>query len=239
MLGVIVNFFAILAGGAAGLIIRGGLKEKYRETVMHAVSMAVLFIGASGAIGKLTLPEANPVLFVISLVIGGVVGEAADLDAKLNALGEFLQRKLGGVNAERALPGGGLAQGFVYASLIYCVGTMAILGSIESALGSHATLLAKSVLDGVTAVVFASTLGAGVLLSAVSVAAYQGLLVLLASVITPHLSADMLREISIVGGILISTLGLNMLGVVKIKSANLLPAIIVPVVYYSLYTSYS
>jgi uncharacterized membrane protein YqgA involved in biofilm formation len=233
MLGVLVNVCAILAGGALGLLLRGGLKEKYKETVMHAVGMAVLFIGASGAIGKMIAPEANPVLFILSLVAGGLLGEAAGLDAKLHALGARLQKKFG-----KPQGGPSLAQGFVSASLIYCVGTMAILGSLESGVaGAHGTLYAKAVLDGVTAVVFAATLGPGVLLAALSVGLYQGLLVLLAGIVAPLLGQDTLREMGIVGGILIATLGLNLLNVTRIKSANLLPAVAVPVLYYGIFNS--
>lgn len=226
MLGTIINTLAILCGGVAGLYIKGGLKDQYRETIMDGLGLAVLFIGAVSAIGGLLDQDANPILFIVSMVIGCVIGTFLNIEGKLDETGQYLQKKFGGKDSN-------IAAGFVAASLLFCVGTMAILGSLESGIqGNHTTLLVKSVLDGVSAIIFASTLGVGVLFSAVSVLLYQGALTLLASFLQPYLTADMIREISIVGGILIFGLGLNMLGLKKIKVANFLPGILVPVIYY-------
>lgn len=226
MLGTIVNAAAVLAGGLVGLLIKGGLREKYKEIVMQAISLAVLFLGASSALSGMLDPDAQPVLFIISLVIGSGLGTLLDLDYRLQYLGDLLQAKLGGSGSD-------ISQGFVTASLLFCVGTMSILGALESGIqGVHTTLFVKSVLDGTAAIIFASTLGVGVVLSAGAVFCYQGILTMLARFIQPFLTTDMIREISLVGGILIFALGLNMMEIKKIKVANMLPAILVPVVYY-------
>lgn len=230
MLGTIVNTAAILAGGLAGLFLRKGIKEKYKAIITQAVALSVLFIGISGAAGGLLDADANPILFIISLVLGGIAGERLGIEAQLEKLGNWLQAKvrLKGENEN-------LSRGFVAASLLFCVGTMSVLGPLESGLqGQHGILFAKSTLDGITAIVMASSLGVGVLFSAGSVFIYQGAITLLAVWISPFLNADILREISIVGGIMITALGLNMLGLTKIKVGNFLPAILVPAIYYLL-----
>ncbi len=228
MLGTIVNTIAIIFGTLFGILIKGGLKVKYQVIVKQAVGLAVLFLGASSAIGKMTLPEANPLLFIISLIIGGIVGTLLDIEGKLAKLGDCLQSKFGGGKST-------ISKAFVTSSLLFCVGTMAILGSLESGIqGVHNTLFAKSVLDGVMSVVLASSLGIGVILSAVTVFVYQGTITLLAAYIGPFLTNDMIREISIVGGILITGLGLDVLEIKTVSVGNLLPAILVPVIYYAI-----
>lgn len=228
MFGTIVNAVAIFVGGMAGMFLRGGIKERYKTIITQGVALAVLFVGISGALNKMMLPEANPILFIISLVLGGLIGEIVGIEAKLEKLGDWLQSK---VKLKKDY--GNLSTGFVAASLLFCVGTMAILGPLESGLqDEHGILLAKSTLDGITSVVMASTLGIGVVFSSASVLIYQGIITLLAVWISPYLTADMLRELSIVGGIMITAIGLNLLGLTKIKIGNFLPALFVPVVYY-------
>ncbi len=230
MLGTLVNAAAIIAAGAFGLLLKGGLSERYKTILNQATGLAVLFVGAGGCIAKLILPEANPVLFIISLAAGGLLGTLLNIEGNLQKLGTWLQGKI-------HLSGkyGNFASGFVAASLVFCVGTMAVLGSIQSGVeGVHTILFAKSLLDGLIALVMASTLGIGVLFSSVSVLAYQGLLTLLAVWVSPFLTADMLREISIIGGILIAAIGLNMLDITKIKAGNLLPALLGPIIYYGI-----
>ena len=225
MLGTYVNTAVVIIGSLIGLVIKNGLKEKYRITIMHGVALAVLFIGIATTLGGM-MDGGQPILFIISLVVGGFVGEWIDVDEQLKKLGQWLQKRFG--NGEH-----NIAQGFVTASLLFCVGTMAILGALDSGLrGNHDMLYAKSVLDGFTSIILTSSLGIGVIFSAVSVFVYQGAIVLFASALEPILTAEIIREISIIGGILIFSLGLNMLEIVKIKTANLLPAILVPPVYY-------
>ncbi len=226
MLGNYINFIAIVLGSLAGLLVKKGLKEKYKKTVMQAIGLSVIFIGASGAISGLFDPNSEPVLFIISLVIGGIAGEALKIESALEKLGMLLQHKVGSGESN-------IAQGFVTASLIFCVGTMAIIGSLESGLmGDHNILYAKSILDGVTSMILASTLGIGVIFSAAAVFIYQGAIIIFAGFLEPLLTTEVIREISIIGGILIFGIGTNMLEITKIKTANLLPAIIVPVIYY-------
>lgn len=228
MLGNIVNGVAIVIGCFIGLLVHKGLKEKYKSIVMQAIGLSVIFIGAGVAISGLSDPESEPVLFIISLVIGGIIGEIAGIERGLEKFGGFLQLKVGNKDSN-------IAKGFVTASLIFCVGTMAIMGSLDSGLrGDHSILFAKSVLDGITAMILATTLGIGVLFSAAAVMIYQGAIVIFASYLEGLLTADVIREISIIGGILIFAIGINMLEIKKIRTGNLLPAVIIPVIYYFL-----
>ncbi|MFI3211819.1 MAG: DUF554 domain-containing protein, partial [Eubacteriales bacterium] len=188
--------------------------------------LAVVYVGASGAIGNLLDENANSLLFIISLAVGTLIGEWIDIEKRLGMLGDFIEKKMSNTTSDISL-------GFVTASLIYCVGTMAILGSIESGIqNNHSILYAKSILDGVLSIVLASTLGIGVMFSAVSILVYQGSITLCAVALQPYITNDMMREMGIVGGILISVIGLNLLGITKIKVGNMLPAIFIPVVYY-------
>lgn len=226
MLGTVVNTAAILIGGLVGLLIKGGLKEKYKNIVMQALALCVMFVGASSALKGLMDKNAEAILFIVSLVIGSGIGEFLGIENKLQTMGDYIQSKTGGKESN-------ISQGFVTASLMFCVGTMAILGSLDSGIsGNHTTLFVKSVLDGTSSIIFASTLGVGVLISAASVFLYQGALTLCASFIQPYLTNDMIREISIVGGIMIFALGLNMMEIKKIKVGNMLPAILIPIIYY-------
>lgn len=227
MLGTIVNALAILVGGGIGLLLKGGLKEKYRTMLNAAMGLSVLFVGLSSALTHMMDPGAHPLLYIIALALGGIVGEWVGIEAALEKLGSLLQAKIktGGQS--------NISKGFVAASLLFCVGTMAVLGSLESGTqGRHTILFAKSLLDGIIALAMASALGLGVLFSSVSVLVYQGTLTLLAVWVSPYLTADMLREISIIGGIIIVAIGLNMLEITKIRVGNLLPALVVPVFYY-------
>lgn len=228
MLGNYVNTLTIILGSILGLLVHKGLKEEYKAIVMQAIGLSVLFIGATTAIGGLLNPESESILFIISLVIGGIVGEIIGIEKGLEKLGLLLQRKVGSGEHN-------IARGFVTASLIFCVGTMAIIGSLESGLrGNYDMLFAKSVLDGITAMILATTLGIGVIFSAAAVFLYQGAIILFASSLEPFLTTQVILEISIIGGILILGIGLNMMEIKKIKTANLLPAIFVPVIYYFL-----
>lgn len=228
LFGVLVNAGAVLVGGLGGMLLRGGIKERYSCIVTQSIGLCVVFLGASSSLGKMILPEANSLLFILSLVIGGLLGEWIGIERRLEKLGDWLQKK-----TKMQGQHGNVSSGFVAASLLFCVGSMAILGSLDSGLqGDHSTLLAKSVLDGVTAAVMASSLGVGVLFSSVSILLYQGSITLLAGWAAPFISADMIREITIVGGIMIAAIGLNMLEITKIKIGILLPALLGPIVYY-------
>ena len=228
MLGTIVNALAIIVGGSVGLIIKGGLKEKYKDIIMKTLALSVMFVGLQSALGGLLDEDVEPILYIVSLVFGSAIGEKIDIEKRLNNLGDKIQNKLGQKGGEN-----NISVGFVTASLVFCVGTMAILGSIDSGInGNHSTLFAKSVLDGVFSTIYASTLGLGVLFSAVAVFIYQGTITMAATVIEPYLTTNMIREMSIVGGIMIFSLGINMMEIKKIKVGNMLPAILIPVIYY-------
>ena len=228
MLGNYVNTLMIIIGSIVGLLIHKGLKEEYKTIVMQAIGLSVLFIGATTAIGGLLDPDSEPILFIISLIIGGVAGQILGLEKGLERLGLLLQSKVGSGDHN-------VARGFVTASLIFCVGTMAIIGSLESGLrGNYDMLFAKSVLDGITSMILASTLGIGVIFSAAAVFIYQGAIILFASSLEPLLTIQVIREISIIGGILILGIGLTMMEIKKINTVNLLPAIFIPVIYYFL-----
>lgn len=213
---------AILLGGLLGLLLKKGIPEKMNDAIMKGVALCVLYIGLAGC-----LEGNNALIAILAMVLGAIVGCLLDLDARLSALGAFLERLLKSGS-------GGLAGGFVTASLLFCVGAMAVVGSLQSGLtGDHTTLYAKSLLDGISSVIFAASLGAGVLLSAGAVLLYQGSITLLSQALSPILNASVIAEMTCVGSLLIIALGLNMLGVTKIKVMNYLPAIfiVIPLCY--------
>ena len=227
MLGVIVNAAAILVGGLIGLLIKKGIPERFSGAIMSGIGLCVLYVGISGA-----LSGENIIVLVVSIVLGVGAGTALKIDKRLNRLGEIVEEKFGKPKeGETKTP---IAQGFVTGSLLFCVGAMAIIGSINSGLlGDHTILFAKSTIDMITTVVLTVTLGVGVLLSAGSVLIYQGALVLLAQLLRPLLENQaMINELNCAGSVLIIAIGLNMLGLTKIKVADFLPAIIfVPIVF--------
>ena len=223
MLGTIVNTVAIIAGSLIGLLFRGGIPEKYRVTIMQALSLAVILIGI-----KMALKTEGILLVIFSLVIGSLIGEFVRIEDRLETLGRIFETRF-------SKAGNGLAKGFVVTSLIFCVGSMAIVGALESGLtGNHQTLFAKSALDGLSSIIFASSFGIGVLFSSVSVFLYQGFITLTATVIKPFLINEVINQMSAVGGLLIMAIGINLLEIQKIKVGNMLPAIFIPLVYYIL-----
>jgi len=214
MLGTLVNSIAIIVGALLGNLVKQGIPERIKETIIQGIGLAVLLIGTSMAL------ETNNVLIVIlSLVIGGVVGEKLKIEERLDNLGSWLEKKVG---QEK----GDVAKGFVTASLVYCVGAMAIMGALESGLtGQHKTLYAKSALDGITSIIFASSMGLGVAFSSIPVFLYQGSITLGASLIKSFLNDAIITEMTATGGLLILGIGISILGIKKIKVGNLLPAI--------------
>lgn len=225
MLGTAVNAVAIIGGSIIGYFLKGGISEKMNETIMKGLALCVLVIGISGAI-----KSENMLIVICSVAIGAVIGEAVDIDKGLKRLGDTIEIKLQG-------KGGKISEGFVTASLVYCVGAMAVVGSLNSGLkGDNSILFTKSMIDGISAIMFTSTLGIGVALSAVSVFVYQGSITLAASALQGILSQQaVITEISAVGSLLIIGLGFNMLGIAKIKVANLLPAILIPICYFVIF----
>lgn len=221
MLGTVVDALAIIGGSIVGLIFGGGIPSKYNETIMKASALSVLLIGIMGAI-----KTQNILIVIFSMVIGSIVGEFLRIEDNLDKLGGFIGSKLGDEE-------GGIAKGFVTASLLFCVGSMAIVGSLQSGLsGNHQILFAKAVIDGITSIIFTSTLGIGVILSSVAVFLYQGTITLAASYMKEFLTEDVIREMSAVGGLLIMALGFNVMDFKRIKVGNMLPAMFVPLMYY-------
>lgn len=224
MLGVWVNVIAIIIGCTLGLVFKRFIKDSYKETIMSGIAITVIMMGTMNVI------ETNEFLIVIvSVVLGSLIGEILDIEGKINGFANKLSLKFAKEGNEDST----FAEGFVTTTLIYCVGAMAIVGSLESGLtGNHDTIFAKSLLDGVSAIIFASTFGIGVIFSAGSVFLYQGALVMGATLIKDFLTPAMITEISAVGGILIIAIAINILGLKKIKIGNMLPAIIIPVIYF-------
>jgi len=215
VLGTIVNAAAICAGTLLGVLLRSGIPNKYKETSGIAIGLAIVLIGLKGA-----WETNNSLILIASLVLGGLVGEALRIEDRLQRFGQRAERLLG--------KGGNVGEAFVTATLVYCVGAMAIMGSLQSGLtGNHETLFAKSLLDGISSIFFASTLGMGVALSALSVLVYQGAITLGAQWISVLISEAMITEMSAVGGILVVAIGLNILEMKKIRVGNLLPSILI------------
>jgi hypothetical protein len=220
LLGTIVNTLSIIIGSLVGLFFKGRIPEKYSETLMHGIGLVVVLIGI-----KTALKTDAILIVIICFVVGSLFGEFLQIEDRLDQFGNWIGRRLSNDSA-------GISKGFVSASLLYCVGAMAIIGSMESGLtGNHQTLFAKSILDGIGSIFFASTLGLGVLFSAVSVFVYQGLITITASSIKPFLLPEVVAQMSAIGGLLIVAIGLGLLEIKKIKIGNMLPAIFFPLVY--------
>ena len=227
--GSIVNCLAVIVGATAGLIVKkimgkgaeGGTMSRVSDALMNGVSLCVLLIGVSGAI-----KTQNMIIVIVSMVIGTAIGELCDLDKRVTALGKAIESKTGGRF-------GDITQGFVSASLLFCVGAMTIVGSLNSGLsGDHSMLYTKSLLDLISAFAFASALGFGVLFSAGFVLVFQGSITLLAVWIAPLLSDAAVLEMTAVGSLLIVGLALNMLGITKLKIMNHMPAVFLPMIFF-------
>lgn len=235
LLGTIVNTAAVVVGSLIGVLITNLLMKNKTlaalpDKIMKAVGLCVIYIGISG-----TFDNMNTLVLILSIAIGGLIGELIDIDKYITRLGNFVERKLTKVKYDK--DGNeienerGIAKGFVSATLLFCVGAMAITGAIDSGLSGGAeqeTLYAKSTLDFISSIVFGATLGIGTALSAICVFVYQGAIELAAGALRPILTEYTIAQMSAAGSLIIFALGLNMIGVTKIKVANLLPAIFLP-----------
>jgi uncharacterized membrane protein YqgA involved in biofilm formation len=220
--GTLVNFASILLGGGLGLLFRRGLPDKYLNATINAISLVVLALGVSYALPGLGSVE-QALALVLSVILGTIAGTLMRIDAGLAKFGEGVQRRM--KNA-----GGRFAEGFTSCTLLYCVGAMAVTGAIQGGLaGDHSILFIKSVMDGVTAVFFASTFGVGVLFSAIPVLIYQGAIALAASALSQVVDMAIITEMSAAGGIALMGLAVNMTGLKKLEVANMLPAIFLPI----------
>ena len=220
MLGAIVNTLTVLIGGLIGLMLKKGISERFSDIIMKGIALCVLFIGISGSLTGSTV-----IISIVCVVIGGLIGEAIGLEAGINKLGDKLQDKFAKGDGQSSI-----SKGFVTASLVFCVGAMTIVGALQSGIeGDHSTQFTKAILDGIGAIVFASSMGAGVLLSAGTVLVLQGGITLMAQWIAPLLTDVIISQMTNIGSILIIGLSLNMLGLTKLKVMNYVPAIILPI----------
>ena len=218
--GTLVNSLTIIAGTVVGMLLGRFIPERMSDAVSKGVALCVLYIGIDGM-----LAGENTLVAIISTVIGAIIGELLRLDDRMHELGDWVERRFAKTGAK-----GSISEGFVSASLLFCVGAMAIMGSLDSGLlRDHSTLYAKSTLDGITSIVYGSTMGVGVALSAVPIFLYQGAIALGASFIEPFLTPVVIAEMKCVGSILITGLALNLLGLTKIKVVNYVPAIFLPI----------
>lgn len=232
MTGTIVNSAAIVAGALTGLLFKKGLPQRVEENALKFVGAGVSILGLNGVICSMItantttgiLSDANSLMLVLSLAVGGILGELLCIEDCINRGGQTIEKKFGAQ---------GFAKGFTAASLLFCIGAMAIVGSISDGLkGDSSVLFVKAALDGITAIVLTATLGYGVIFSAISVFAYQGALTLFSGLLAPVLvGTPMLNQISMIGYCIVLLIGTNMLGATKVKTANMLPALLGPVMY--------
>ena len=222
MTGTIVNAIAVIAGAFIGMFLKRGLPERLADTLMKGLGLCTLYLGVTGL-----MKGENSLILILSIVIGTLIGEGLNLEGRINKLGEWLENKFSNPESGKA---SSIAEGFVTASLLFCVGAMAIVGSLQSGLtGNHEMIFNKSILDFVAAIIFASTLGIGVAFSAAFVFIYQGSITLLAQWIAPFLTDTAVNEMTCVGSVIILGLALNMLGITKLRIMNYVPAIFIPI----------
>lgn len=225
MFGVIINVITVIIGSSIGLILKKGIPERISRAAMTAIGICTLYIGIDGA-----LSGENTIVLILSMVFGTITGTAVDIDGKIEKLGLFIENKM-----KKKGEKGTVAQGFITGSLLFCIGAMTIVGSLNAGLsGDNELLITKSILDLISSCMLASTLGIGVIFAAIFVLIYQGGLVLLAGLLQNVLTdTALIAEITCAGSVMIIALGLNILGITKIKVANFLPALLlVPLFFY-------
>ena len=222
MLGTIINSAAIILGCIAGLILKNRFPLKISEVLFQGIGLTTLMIGSQMAI------KGSEILYIIlSIVVGGIIGEIIDIETRLDSLGNKIKGIFKGLKGTERF-----TEGFITASLLYCVGSMAVMGAIEEGIrGNPDILLAKSALDGISSIIFASSLGIGVMFSAISVFVYQGMITQIAQLVRNFITEGMINEMTAVGGILIIGLSFGILKIKKIKVANLLPSLLIIILF--------
>lgn len=226
MIAVLTNTATVLIGSALGLLLKKGIPERVSKAVMVAIGLCTVYIGIDGA-----LSGSNTIVLIVSMVLGTIVGTLIDIDEKINRVGEYFEKKMKKSDGKTTI-----AEGFMTGSLLFCVGAMTIVGSLNAGLsGDNELLFTKSILDLISSCMLASTLGIGVMFAAVFVLVFQGALVLLAGLLQNVLTDPaLIAEITCAGSVMIIGLGLNILGLSKFKVANLMPAILfVPLIYWA------
>ena len=228
MIGVFVNVAAVILGSIIGLLCKKGIKRKVTDAVVLGMGLCVMYVGITGV-----MKGQNAIVAVLSMALGGALGTMINIDKQINKIGDKLSAKV--KTSDQSVS---ITEGFVTASLLFCVGAMSIVGSINSGLGVEGGLemiYTKSVMDFISSIVLAASIGIGVMFSSAFVLIFQGGIVLLATLLAPVLTANAIAEITCVGSILIIGLALNIVGATKIKIANYLPAIVfAPIIVYVL-----
>ena len=233
-IGTIINTVLVIFGSLVGLLFKKAIPERLKNSLTQALALATMTIGITGIITACcrpgedgTLSSEYIMLTVLSLALGTILGELINIEKRLDNAGNFLQNKF------KASSGSTFAEGFITASLVFCVGSMAILGSLNDGILHDPTILiTKSLLDMIMAMVFASTLGIGVMFSVVTIIVYQGLITLCASFLAPLLTAEVIAQMSLVGSILIMGIGFNFIYKPRLNLANMLPSMFIPLVWY-------
>lgn len=218
--GAVVNCVVVLVAGLLGLLFKKGIPERVKATLMNGMALCVMYIGITGLFEKGT----NIIVIIISFALGSVLGELVDFDGAINRLGVKLEKKLSCGDSH-------FAEGFVTATLLFCVGAMTVVGSIDSGInGDNSTLYSKTVIDAVSTVALTSTFGAGVIFAALPVLLIEGGITLLAAFVSPILTDVAVTQMSVIGSALIIALSFNMMGITKIKVMNYLPSILLPII---------
>lgn len=224
LIGPIFNTAMVVIGTIIGILFQKRVKSNIQDIVLKGLGFVTIYIAISSL-----LDDASGINVLISMSVGALIGEVLDLERRFHDLGNWIQKKFGRRNAE-------FADGFVEASLLFCMGSMGILGSLESGLmGTHSTLFSKGILDGIAAVFFSAKKGISVAFAGVILLLYQGTLTLLASFLKPLLNTQCLAQINVVGGIILLSVAFNLLGIGKFKSMNYVPAIVVSVILTTLF----
>ncbi len=219
MLGTIFNTMMIIVGSIVGSIFKNGIKDEYHQILMQAMGLAAMGLGINALVQHLPASK-YPVLFIVSLAIGGLLGQKLNLESKFNTLVNKYSK-------------GNLAEGLSTAILLFCIGSLSILGPIEAALKKDYTyLLTNGILDGITSIVLATTFGIGIAISGIVLFLWQGSIYLIASLMEKSINTDLLNELTIIGGILILASGLSILGIKKCNTLNLLPSLIIPIIVF-------
>ena len=229
MLGVLANSLAVLAGGIIGMLCGSRIKSKYTDSLMVALGLATMGMGVASTVGT-----TDVLCIIVCCSLGTVIGEILHIDDGVNALGRFAERKFAGKGGDS----GSFTSAFVSCSIMFCIGSMAVMGSVEAGLnGDNSILFAKAVLDLIASLAYGAAMGIGVAVSFVCVLAVEGALTLLASALAPLLTDAIVTEMSAVGGVLLIGLAINLLGLRQqpVKIANMLPGVFLPAAYVPLY----
>ncbi len=231
-IGTLINVILIIIGASIALFLRKGMKESLKNTIMISCGLVVMMLGLSGTLQHMivikdgALQGTDPLMMLLSMVLGGIIGELIDIEQKIEVFGEWLKRKSG--NSGDA----NFTNAFMTASITFCVGAMAIIGSVQDGIQHDpTTLIVKGVLDGIVAIIFTSSLGKGAFFSFIPVGVYQWSITAMASLLSPYITPEALSNLSYVGSILIFSIGVNLIWPNKIRVANLLPAIVLAVIF--------